>query len=51
VVGDHGTIGLEPSAAGGLEVVVSLRRSSLEPVRAGSQQPAPERQLSRASTT
>jgi signal transduction histidine kinase len=44
VVGDGGDVALEPSTAGGLEVVVRLRRSLLPAAR-------PERQLSTASAT
>lgn len=44
VVGDGGEIALEPSASGGLEVIVRLRRSDGVP-------PRPTRQLSTASAT
>jgi signal transduction histidine kinase len=44
VVGDGGEIALEPSASGGLEVIVRLRRSDVAP-------PRPTRQLSTASAT
>jgi signal transduction histidine kinase len=48
VVGDGGDIALEPSASGGLEVVVRVRRSD---VPAPRREPVRERQLSTASAT
>jgi signal transduction histidine kinase len=53
VVGDGGDVALEPSASGGLEVVVRLRRSDSPPPRgpsrASSRDEGRERQLSTAS--
>jgi signal transduction histidine kinase len=49
VVGDGGDVALEPSAAGGLEVVVRLRRSDAPVVRERDDER--ERQLSTASAT
>lgn len=46
VVGDGGDVALEPSATGGLEVVVRMRRSDVPAPRDGR-----ERQLSTASAT
>jgi signal transduction histidine kinase len=55
VVGDGGDVVLEPSLAGGLEVVVRLRRSDVPAApgvaRGGEPEPPPERQLSTASAT
>jgi signal transduction histidine kinase len=48
VVGDGGDVALEPSAAGGLEVVVRMRRSEVPTVRVDHGR---ERQLSTASAT
>jgi signal transduction histidine kinase len=48
VVGDGGDVALEPSPAGGLEVVVRMRRSDTPAAR---QEHGRERQLSSASTT
>jgi signal transduction histidine kinase len=48
VVGDGGDVALEPSAAGGLEVVVRMRRSE---VPAARHPDGRERQLSTASAT
>jgi signal transduction histidine kinase len=48
VVGDGGDVALEPSAAGGLEVVVRLRRSEMPPPRVEDRR---DRQLSTASAT
>jgi signal transduction histidine kinase len=44
VVGDGGEVALEPSASGGLEVIVRMRRSDMAP-------PRPTRQLSTASAS
>jgi signal transduction histidine kinase len=44
VVGDGGEIALVPSASGGLEVIVRMRRRDVPP-------PRPARQLSTASAT
>jgi hypothetical protein len=48
VVGDGGDVALEPSAAGGLEVVVRMRRSEVPAARPDDGR---ERQLSTASAT
>jgi signal transduction histidine kinase len=48
VVGDGGDVALEPSASGGLEVVVRMRRSEVPTVRVDHGR---ERQLSTASAT
>jgi signal transduction histidine kinase len=50
VVGDGGDVALAPSAAGGLEVVVRLRRSEV-PAPGTEETPDRQRQLSTASTT
>jgi signal transduction histidine kinase len=50
VVGDGGDIALEPSAAGGLEVVVRMRRSDV-PAPAREHERDRERQFSAASAT
>jgi signal transduction histidine kinase len=52
VVGDGGDVALEPSAAGGLEVVVRLRRSDVPaPRREHERERDRDRQLSTASAT
>ena len=48
VVGDGGDVALEPSATGGLEVVVRMRRSDVPAPRHEHER---ERQLSTASAT
>ena len=49
VVGDGGDVALEPSASGGLEVVVRMRRSDVPVLRERANER--ERQLSTASAT
>jgi signal transduction histidine kinase len=48
VVGDGGDVALEPSAAGGLEVVVRMRRSEMPAPRVEDRR---DRQLSTVSAT